>query len=469
MTYFPNIGGKTLKTKEISLIKSPFSGEPLREVGLAGPEEVEKALQLAQSSLKEWQKTPLWKRREILLKALKKLKEREEEFARVIAEEVAKPIRTARGEVRRAQYTLSLASEETIRMAGKYLELDTAPGAEGKRGILKRFPKGVVLGITPYNFPLNLVMHKVGPALAAGATIIIKPPPQSPTPSLMLAEILYESGLPEGVLSVVPTSNELAEKMVTDQRVRVLSFTGSAVVGWYLKEKAYNKHVVLELGGNAGVIVNDVDNLDHAVSRVVIGGFSYSGQVCISVQRVYLQEGLYEDFKDLLIKKVKALKIGDPLKEETDISVLINEASAIKVQSWIEEAQEMGATVLLGGKREGSLVHPTILEGVKKGMKVFDEEIFGPVVGLIRYKDFDEALRGINDSEYGLQAGVFTRDTDLIQKAFDELEVGAVIVNDVPTFRVDSMPYGGTKKSGVGREGIKYAIIEYTEPRMLVY
>ena len=468
MRHYPIVGGESVETNQILKIHSPYSGEVVREVGLAGEREIEKALGMAYSSLRTWMKTPSYIRQEILNRALKKLKEREDDFARVITEEIAKPIRTARGEVRRAQSTLSLSAEESIRLNGELLNLDTAPGAENRVGIVKRFPRGPVLGITPFNFPLNLVMHKVGPALAAGTTVIVKPPPQSPTPSLMLAEILYEAGLPEGVLSVIPTTNDLAEKMVLDPRIKVLSFTGSAKVGWNLKGKAYQKHVLLEMGGNAGVIINDVYDMEYAVTRTAIGGFSYSGQVCISVQRIYVKDNIYEDFKEKLIKKVQNLKIGDPMDEDTDLSVMISEEAAQRVSEWIEEAKSLGAKVLMGGRREGNLLYPTVLEDITKDMKVFSEEVFGPVVGLIRYKDFEEAIEGINDSDFGLQAGIFTQNTRLIEIAFEELEVGGLVVNDVPTFRVDSMPYGGTKKSGIGREGIRYAINEYTEPKLMV-
>lgn len=468
MPLMPIVGGKKVEVKEMKEIHSPFSGEKIREVGLAGERESEKALELAMASFKEWRKTPAYRRKEILSEALKRLKEREEEFSKVIVEEIAKPIKTARGEVRRAQNTLSLSAEESIRLSGEFIPLDTAQGAEKRYGIIKRFPRGPVLGISPFNFPLNLVMHKVGPALASGATVIVKPPPQSPTPALMLGEILYDVGLPEGVLSVLPTSDELAEKMVTDPRIKVLSFTGSARVGWYLKSKAFQKHTILEMGGNAAVVVQPDAELDYALQRIVFGGFSYSGQVCISVQRVYVHESIYEEFKARLIGRTNRLKIGDPLDEKTDLSVLIDEGAAIRISQWIEEAKELGAEVLTGGEREGRLVYPTILEGITREMKLFKEEAFGPVVGLIKYKDFDEAIDGVNDSKYGLQAGIFTKDSNLIRFAFDELEVGGVIINDVPTFRVDSMPYGGTKESGVGREGVRYAIEEYTEPHLLV-
>jgi glyceraldehyde-3-phosphate dehydrogenase (NADP+) len=393
---------------------------------------------------------------------------RREDFAKTITAEAGKPIADARREVGRAVQTFAIAAEEAKRLPGDVLPLDLTPGTDGYLGIARRVPIGPILGICPFNFPLNLVAHKVAPALACGNPIVVKPAPQTPLTSLLLGEVVLEAGLPEGSFSVVPCDNVVAEQMAMDVRVKLLSFTGSAPVGWMLKAKCGTKKVVLELGGNAGVIVEPDADLETAAQRCATGGFAYAGQTCISVQRILVHEAVYERFAQALLARVTALKAGDPSEEATVIGPLIDEGAARRVESWVAEAVAQGATVLTGGTRSGSLVEATVLADVAPDMKVSCREVFGPVVTLSKYKRFEDALEALNDSEFGLQAGVFTRDVDRIFRAYRDLDVGAVLANEIPTFRADHMPYGGVKGSGIGREGVRYAIEDMTELKLLV-
>jgi acyl-CoA reductase-like NAD-dependent aldehyde dehydrogenase len=333
---------------------------------------------------------------------------------------------------------------------------------------MRRFPLGPVFAITPFNFPLNLVAHKVAPAIAAGCPLILKPAPQTPITALMLAAIVNEAGWPEGALAVLPMSNDTAGLLIADDRIKLLTFTGSAAVGWQLKGKAGKKRVALELGGNAATVVHSDSDLAYAAQRCVVGGFSYGGQTCISVQRILVHRPVFDEFTRLLLEGAKKLRCDDPMKEDTDIPPLIREQDAIRSIEWIEEAAKAGARVLCGGKRHGSIVEPTVLTGTAPEMRVNCQEIFAPVVTVEPYNEFQHALEQVNDSAFGLQAGVFTRDAGLIQAAFEELEVGAVIVGDIPSFRVDQMPYGGVKDSGLGREGLRFSIEDMTEPRLMV-
>ena len=333
---------------------------------------------------------------------------------------------------------------------------------------MRHFPLGPVAGITPFNFPLNLVAHKVAPAIAAGCSMVLKPAPQTPLCSLMLAECVQQAGWPDGGLNVLPLSNEDAGLLVTDDRIKLISFTGSVPVGWDIKRRAGKKKVVLELGGNAAVIVHSDADLHYAAERCVSGGFGYAGQTCISVQRIVVEHSVYGKFTDLLVEGVKKLKAGDPLDESTDVGPLIRESDAIRTVNWIEEAVRTGARVLCGGGRRGMIVEPTVLTGTKPDMRVNCQEVFGPVVTVEPYRNFDEALRQVNNSSFGLQAGLFTRDAKLLFQAYEELELGGLIAGDVPSFRIDHMPYGGVKDSGLGREGLRYAIEEMMEPKLLV-
>jgi glyceraldehyde-3-phosphate dehydrogenase (NADP+) len=385
-----------------------------------------------------------------------------------MAQEAGKPLKAARTEVERAVFTFTVAAEETTRISGEYLSLDWQQFTSGRWGIVRRFPLGPIVGITPFNFPLNLVAHKVAPAIASGCPIILKPAPQTPLTSFLLAEAVEQAGLPDGAFNVLPLSNEDAGVLITDDRLKMVSFTGSAPVGWDIKRRAGKKKVVLELGGNAGVIVHSDADLAWAAERCVTGGFSYAGQTCISVQRILVERSAFKKFSDLLLEGVSRLKIGDPMDESTDLGPLIRESDAIRASEWVQEAVQDGATLLTGGKRHGSILEPTVLTGTRPDMKVNCQEIFAPVVTIEAYDDFSMALRRINESPYGLQAGVFTRDANRIFQAYDELEVGGVIAGDVPSFRIDHMPYGGVKDSGLGREGLRYAIEEMTEPKLLV-
>jgi len=453
-------------------IKSPWSGEVVGHARLAGHGELDAAAGRAVRGFSAWRAAPTWRRAEALLGIAHGIAAEGEALARTIALEAAKPITDARAEVVRAVQTFTLASEESKRLVGEYLPLDLLPGSEGRSALVRRVPAGPVLGITPFNFPLNLVAHKVAPALAAGCSIVIKPAPQTPGPALKLAAIARAAGVPEDVFQVVITTNALAPSLARDPRFAVLSFTGSPAVGWPLKADAGKKRVVLELGGNAAVIVHADADLDLAVRRALVGGFSYSGQVCISVQRVYAQRAVYESFLAAFAGGAQRLVLGDPLAESTQVSALVRASEADRLLAWTEEARSAGARVVTGGRAVatpgGRAVEPTVLTGTRPEQKVVREEAFGPLVVVEPYDTIEEAFALANDGRYGLQAGVFTRDLGVVQAAFERLEVGAVLVNEVPTWRSDAMPYGGVKDSGFGREGVRYAIEEMTERRTLV-
>jgi acyl-CoA reductase-like NAD-dependent aldehyde dehydrogenase len=450
------------------VVTSPYDRSVVAVVHEAGREHVEVAIESSVRAFAVTRKMPSYQRAAILRKITAGIATRREEFARTICQEAGKPIRTARIEVDRAINTFHIAAEESTRIYGEYIPLDTLESTAGRWGLVRRFALGPVFAITPFNFPLNLVAHKVAPALAAGCPLILKPAPQTPVSSLLLAEIVHESGWPEGAFAVMPLSNENAALLVADDRVKLLTFTGSAAVGWQLKSKAGKKRVTLELGGNAGVIIHSDADLTHAARRCVAGGFSYAGQTCISVQRILVHRPAFDKFTGLLVEGVRKLKVGDPMQESTDVPPLIREQDAVRVTEWIEEAVKGGARLLCGGSRKGSVVEPAVLTGTSPNMRVNCAEIFGPVVTVEAYDEFPEAVHQVNDSPYGLQAGVFTRDAVLIQVAFDELEVGGVMVGDVPGFRVDQMPYGGVKDSGLGREGLRYSIEDMTERKLLV-
>ncbi len=460
--------GDWRKTGEAIEVHSPYDDSLVAVAHRAGPNEIEAALATAVGAFEITRKLPSWRRAEILERISALLAERREEFARTIALEAGKPINTARAEVDRAIFTFKVAAEESKRIYGEIVPLDWLPGTEGRLGHVRRVPLGPIVGITPFNFPLNLVVHKVAPALAAGDPIIIRPASQTPVSALKLGEVVLEAGWPEGGIAVVPCTTENADPLVEDDRAKLLTFTGSPAVGWALKARAGRKRVTLELGGNAGVIVHQDADLGYAAERVAWGGFSYAGQSCISVQRIYAHTGVYEAFVDDLVGRVKALKVGDPLEEDTDVGPLIDPGAAERVESWVKEAVEGGAELLTGGERQGNVLQPTVLASVEEDMKVSCQEVFGPVVGLYRYQDVHQAIRAVGASDFGLQAGLFTSDAAVIEAAFDKIDVGGLMVNDVSTFRVDHMPYGGVKLSGAGREGLRYAIEEMTEMKLLM-
>ncbi|MDX1435481.1 MAG: aldehyde dehydrogenase family protein [Anaerolineales bacterium] len=461
------VGGEWVKTGDAIEVRSPYDDSLVAVVHRAGPAEIEAAIARAAEAFQSTRKLPSWQKEEILAQISAKIAERREDFARTIAQEAGKPLRTARIEVDRAVFTFKIAAEESKRIYGEIVPLDWLPGLDGREGLIRRVPIGPVVGITPFNFPLNLVAHKVAPALAAGNPIIIRPASQTPVSALKLGEIIHETDWPEGGFSVVPSTTGDAAPLVEDDRIRKLSFTGSPAVGWHLKSRAGRKRVTLELGGNAGVIIHRDADVSFAAGRVVVGGFSYAGQSCISVQRVYIHNDVYEEFTDEFVSKVKALKTGDPLEEDTDVGPVIDRGAAERVETWVKEAVEEGAEALTGGIHQGNLWQPTVLAAIEEQMKVSCQEVFAPVVGLYRYSDVSKAIRAVDTGDFGLQAGLFTNDWNIIQSAFEEIEVGGLMVNDVSTFRVDHMPYGGVKDSGLGREGLRYAIEEMTEAKLL--
>lgn len=461
------IGGKWRRSAEKVEVINPYNQEPIGVTYSASAEDVETALAEAANAFREMRRMPAFRRAEMLHQIAEGLKSRREAVARTITLESGKPIADARAEVNRAVNTFQIASEEAKRIEGEVIPLDLMPGSEGRTGITRRFPIGPIVGISPFNFPLNLVAHKIAPALAAGNTILLKPAPKTPLTALLLAEIISSVGAPDGAVSVFLCGNDLAEKMVLDPRVKMLSFTGSAAVGWMLKEKANKKRVVLELGGNAGVIVHSDADLDYAAQRCAIGGFSYAGQVCISVQRIFVQEQIYRRFSSELIRQVKRLPVGDPLDEKTAMGPMVDLKAAERAERAIQEAVSQGAKILTGGNRSGTLLAPTVLAETTPEMQVNCREVFAPIVTLAPYQKLEEAIARINQSDYGLQAGLFARDIKEIFHAFEEIEVGGLIVNDIPTYRIDHMPYGGLKESGVGREGLRYAIEEMTDLKLM--
>jgi acyl-CoA reductase-like NAD-dependent aldehyde dehydrogenase len=428
------------------------------------------AIHHATASLRRTRALPRWKRREILEDVAGALIEQKERFAQLIVAEAGKPIRLARTEVDRAVLTFKTAAEEAARLGGESLPLDLTEGNEGRWGLVQRFPVGPVLAITPFNFPLSLVAHKVAPAMAAGCPVILKPAPQTPFTALALGEVILKAGWPDEALAVLTLGNAdtawLAEK---EESIKLISFTGSAKVGWELKARSGRKRVVLELGSNAALIVhNDWHDLDGAAVRTTHAAFGYSGQSCISLQRVFVQRGIFQTYLWKVVELTARLVAGNPSDEATEIGPLVRLSEAERVEAWIKEAVAGGAKLVAGGERRGSVITPAILSGTKPGMKVRDEEVFGPVVVIEPYDDFEEAMAGVNRSKYGLQAGLLTRDAGRILTAYRELEVGSLIVGDTPSWRLDPMPFGGVKESGLGREGIRSAIQEMTEPRMLV-
>jgi acyl-CoA reductase-like NAD-dependent aldehyde dehydrogenase len=449
-------------------IHAPFDGSLIARVVQGRREDAEAAIAAAVKAFGTTRRLPAFERQRVLRQISASISERKDEFAHTLAQEAGKPIKAARMEVERAIFTFNVAAEESTRIYGEFLPLDWQEFTAGRWGIVRRFPLGPIAGITPFNFPINLVAHKVAPAIAAGCPMVLKPAPQTPLCALLLAECVQQAGWPDGGLNVIPLSNDDAGLLVTDEHIKLISFTGSVPVGWDIKRRAGKKKVALELGGNAAVIVHHDADVAYAAERCVSGGFGYAGQTCISVQRILVEHSVYGKFTDFLVEGVKKLKSGDPLDESTDVGPLIRESDAIRTINWIEEAVHSGARLLCGGTRKNRVVEPTILTGTKADMKVNCQEAFGPVVTVEPYKDFDQALRQANNSAYGLQAGVFTRDAKLLFQAYEELEVGGVIAGDVPSFRIDHMPYGGIKDSGLGREGLRYAIEEMTEPKLLV-
>jgi acyl-CoA reductase-like NAD-dependent aldehyde dehydrogenase len=445
-----------------------YSGEHATSVAMADATIIDQAIAAAVTATPAMAKMAAYERQAILNHCVKRFTERFDELADALCIEAGKPIKDAQGEVTRLIDTFRIAAEESTRIGGEVIPMDISPRAKGYTGMTKRVPIGPCSFISPFNFPLNLAAHKVAPAIAAGCPFILKPASLTPIGAIIIGEVLAETDLPKGAFSVLPCRREGANLFTEDERLKLLSFTGSPDVGWALKAKAGKKPVILELGGNAACVVDQDADIDDAVTRIVFGAFYQSGQSCIGVQRIYIHEKVYAEFKEKMVAATKALKMGDPKDPETFIGPMISETEATRLDNWIKEAVSSGADLLCGGKRDGAMLQATLLENVAAGQNVRDEEAFGPVAMLDTFSDFNAVLDDINKSKFGLQAGIFTRDLYRAQKAWDTLEVGGVIIGDVPSWRVDHMPYGGVKDSGLGREGIKYAIEDMTELRLMV-
>ena len=463
------LAGKWVDSPDVLVVDNP--ADPAKPAGAtysAIEAQYEEAVTAAVAAFKETRALPVYERSRALREISAGIKERREELGRTLSLEAGKPLRDALVEVDRSVFTFRLAAEEAERMLGEVIPLDLVPASRGRVGITRRFPVGPVAGISPFNFPLNLAAHKIAPAIAAGCSIVLKPATKDPLTILTVAEIIDSVGLPAGSVSVLPMTRELGDKMVSDPRFKLLTFTGSPTVGWRMKERAGKKKVVLELGGNAAVIIDQTADIDWAVKRILVGGFSYAGQSCISVQRIYIHEAVADAFREKLLAGLGNLKVGDPLDSTTDIGPMVDEANAERVRRWVDEAVGMGGKLLAGGRANGTWFEPTVLEGVPANAQVCSNEAFAPLVVLSTFSDFGAAIEQVNDSAFGLQTGVFTNDLSHSWQAFNELEVGGVVMNDISSYRVDHMPYGGVKDSGLGREGLRWSIEDMTELRILV-
>nr|WP_320133664.1 aldehyde dehydrogenase family protein [uncultured Holophaga sp.] len=460
--------GQAVTTERVLEVLSPYSGAVVYRTCLGGEAEYEAAVRGAQAVRQEMQDLPVFKRHGILMQISEAIDTHRETFATIMARESGKPYKVALAEVQRAALTFQVSAEEARRLPGEVMSLDWTPGGAKKEAIIKYFPVGIVAGISPFNFPLNLVAHKVAPAIAAGCPIILKPASKTPVSALFLASLIARTELPKGALSVLPMDRETGNRLVTDECFGLLSFTGSPEVGWEMKKHCGKKKVVLELGGNAGVIIDQDADMERAAARAVVGAFGNTGQSCIHTQRILVHEALFAAFTRRFVELASLLKVGDPEDPEVDLSAVIDEKNALRLEAWIQEAKGDGAQVLLGGQRQGNVISPTVLTGTRPSSKVCALETFGPTVAIEPFSDFRAAIDAINDSPFGLQAGVFTFDTRKVQYAFEHLHVGGVTINEVPTFRAEQMPYGGVKDSGIGREGPKYAILDMLEPRVLL-
>ena len=450
------------------IVTDKYTGAIATRVALANAVVIDQAIAAAVQAQAPMAQMAAYERQQVLDHCVLRFRERAEELAQSLCIEAGKPIKDARGEVTRLIDTFRIASEECTRIHGETISLDISPRAKGYRGMTKRVPIGACSFISPFNFPLNLAAHKVAPAIAAGCPFILKPASFTPIGALIIGEVLAETALPVGAFSILPCARDGADLFTTDERLKLLSFTGSPEVGWQLKAKAGKKKVTLELGGNAACIVDADANIDDAVQRLVFGAFYQSGQSCISVQRILIHASIYETVKTKLVAATQKLVMGNPQDENTFIGPMISVKEAERLHSWIVEAVNQGASLLCGGQRDGAMLAATLLENVPETTSLYREEAFGPAAILSSFTDFDDALAQVNNSRFGLQAGIFTRDLYKAHKAWDTLEVGGVVIGDVPSWRVDHMPYGGVKDSGLGREGIRYAIEDMTEIRLLV-
>jgi len=467
-TYPLLIGGEKISTRETLKIRFPYTGEVYAEVCMAGTEDLNNAVAAACNGFEKTKVLPSHARAEILFRIAEEIDRRADELAGILVMEGGKTRKFAAGEVARAEMTVRLSAEEATRIYGEIIPLDHSPDTEGRTGFVRRFPLGPVAGIVPFNFPLNLACHKLAPAIAAGNSIILKPASATPVSALVLGDMAVAAGLPPEAISVVPCEGARAELLARDHRVACLSFTGSCAVGWHLRSIAGRKRVGLELGGNAAVIIHSDANLDYAAQRIATGGFINAGQVCISVQRVLVHRPVYEQALAKILAAVKALRIGDPRDPATDVGPMIDRLKAEEAYRKVQEAVRQGAKIVRGGTLEGTLFAPTILTNTTPDMRVNSEEVFAPLITVVPYDTFDEALCIANTGEFGLQAGIFTQNINRVMQAFEQMQVGGVQVNDIPTFRSDAMPYGGVKGSGLGHEGPRYAIEEMTELRLMV-
>jgi len=464
------IGGKWVEGKEFLEVTNKYSGEVIGSVPLADRETFEKAIKAAQDGFSLISNMPAHQRSKILQKTSEIIEKDKDEITKIIALEAGKAWKHAKAEVERSAQTFKFASEEAKSIHGETVPMDSAIGGEKRIGFYLRFPVGIVGAIAPFNYPLNLVAHKVAPAIAAGCPVVLKPASMTPLTSLKLGEIMMEAGLPDGALNIVIGSGgTVGNWLVEDERVSMITFTGSPPVGRDIKEKSGLKKVTLELGSNSACIIDESADLNLAIPRCVWGSFAYAGQVCISIQRIYVHKKLFDEFTHRFLESTEKLKLGDPLDPETDVGPMITEEDAIRTETWVNEAVQGGAEILIGGKREKNFYYPTVLTNVKPDMEVMAIEIFAPVVNFVPFGDFSDAVKMVDDSIYGLQVGVFTSDIEKAFQAINRIKVGGVIVNDVPTYRADQMPYGGVKESGIGREGLKYAIEEMTDIKMVVF
>lgn len=463
------IKNEFVSSEKIINIINPFSAEIVKKVCKTGTEHINISLDYLTSVFHDYRKTPAYLKAELLHRVSEKIKQRKEDLAGILTLETGKPIKLSRLEIDRAIFTFQTGAEEARRIDGEAIPIDQLRGAEGKTGIIKRFPIGVILAITPWNFPVNLVAHKLAPALASGNVVLLKPASASLCCGIEIGKIIKEaseeSGLDYCPVNVITSSGSEIEKFINDKRIKMVSFTGSPAVGWPMKKKLDLQKISLELGGNAGVIVDDTADIKTAASKIAVGAFANAGQSCISVQRVFIHENIYDEFTKQLLEETKKIKFGNPFEDDTLVGPMINEGEAIRVEQWLKEAD---GKILAGGKRNGALFEPTIVEGADKKCDINAKEVFAPLMTINKFSDFKNAVEEIDDSEFGLQAGIFTNNLQNAFYAYENIEVGGVIINDVATFRMDSMPYGGAKKSGMGKEGIKYAIEEMTERKIMV-
>ncbi len=467
-TYPFYLAGKPISAGDTLPVIDKYSLKAATHVYLASGEEIDAGIAAANQAREPMRRLRPYERKKILEHCVAKFRDRFDELAMSLCIEAGKPIRDAKGEVNRLIDTFQIAAEESVRIGGEVMNLEVSERARGYRGMYQKVPIGTCSFISPFNFPLNLAAHKIAPAIAAGCPFVLKPASKTPIGALLIGEILTETELPSGAFSILPCHRNEASAFITDERIKLLSFTGSPDVGWELKTRAGKKKVVLELGGNAACVVDKGVDLDDTVERILIGAFYQSGQSCISVQRLIIHESIYEEIKTRLINRAQELICGDPKNEATFIGPMISENDAIRLEHWVANAISMGGKLLCGGRRSGAIFNATLLEEVPRNAEIYSKEAFGPIAVLSKFQEFDEAIKEVNDSQFGLQAGVFTRDIYHIQQAWDEMEVGGVIIGDVPSWRVDHMPYGGVKDSGLGREGVRFAIEEMSEVRNLV-